>query len=540
MKLIDSLFAHTLRLVPSPLLAIALPLAFIHAPITQATTPTNSSGSSHLEQISARPHPANPYSQPTADVESQALAIADTINQIRTNPSAYADWLETLRPAYDHDILTLPGEGRLRTYEGVAALDEAIAFLRSLDPLPPLHVSPGIAQSAHDHLNAMTTSGSESNTRLDDRLNRYGQWSGQAIEIQSYGNYTPEHTVLLAILNDGDPSRHARTTLLSPEYGFIGVACGNASHRANLCLVGAVTEYTDHPTEVPSVASTDVPEADQSRSNHQPQSNHQSQSDRQTQSDRHSRANHPSPSDRHSRAENSSEIGLSTPTPASDMTPIDPKVPDAPIPESEDPAVPTTADINADYLSDLEREIIAETNRLRQDPAAYAELLENLLPYFHGDLLRMPGQTPLLTHEGADVVLEAIAQLRNTPPLPPLRPSRGLSLGADDHLNDLGPKGLTGHYGSDGSSPFDRINRYGSWDNIPNESIAGENISYSPINTAQWHVMQLLIDDGVPNRGHRTTLLDPRFQVTGVACGSHSIYRYMCDITYAHDYEEAN
>lgn len=74
---------------------------------------------------------------------------------------------------------------------------------------------------------------------------------------------------------------------------------------------------------------------------------------------------------------------------------------------------------------------------------------------------------------------------------------------------------------------------------IPPRMSAGENISYTPVHTARWHVIHLLIDDGVTDRGHREALLDPRFERTGVACGYHARYQNMCVMTYAHDYQEA-
>ena len=106
--------------------------------------------------------------------------------------------------------------------------------------------------------------------------------------------------------------------------------------------------------------------------------------------------------------------------------------------------------------------------------------------------------------------------------------------GCRDHVADLGPDGLTGHYGTDGSSPFDRMNRYGEW-----LQTAGENLAYSDSSNGESYIMQLFVDDGVAGRGHRTNIMKADFGVTGVAIGTHKTYGYQVCIGYAGDYEDA-
>ncbi len=182
--------------------------------------------------------------------------------------------------------------------------------------------------------------------------------------------------------------------------------------------------------------------------------------------------------------------------------------------------------------SRLAQQIHAETNVLRRDPAAYAEHLERMLPRFEGRVLERPGRPYLRTDEGPGAVREAINTLRVRHASPALRWSRGLAAAAADHVRDQGPSGGFEHRGTDNSVPAGRASRYGRW----TQAVA-ENIAYGE-NPARDVVIQLLVDDGVPDRGHRDNLLDPNWGVAGIACGAHRIYRQMCVMDYAVDYVE--
>lgn len=180
----------------------------------------------------------------------------------------------------------------------------------------------------------------------------------------------------------------------------------------------------------------------------------------------------------------------------------------------------------------LALDIHHETNLVRRNPPAYARHLEALLPRFEGKVLQRPGRPMLRTEEGAAAVREAIAALRGQKPLPALGWSKGLAGAAADHVRDQGPIGGLEHRGTDGSDPARRAERRGRW-----VAAMAENIAYGD-NPARQVVMQLLVDDGVPDRGHRHNILDPRWQVEGVACGPHRDYRQICVMDYAVRYEE--
>lgn len=177
----------------------------------------------------------------------------------------------------------------------------------------------------------------------------------------------------------------------------------------------------------------------------------------------------------------------------------------------------------------LEQAILAEQNRVRQNPQSYLPILEAHLASMNGE-----GNIPngcgrnctLLTQEGQAAVEEAIAYLRNQPSVPALSPSGGIAQAAKAHAQDQ-QGGQIGHDGSDGSSPTDRIERSG----VENVG-TGENIAYGPT-TAQSVIMNLIIDDGVPDRGHRTSLFSPDWTLTGVGCGPHASIRTVCVIDYA-------
>lgn len=188
---------------------------------------------------------------------------------------------------------------------------------------------------------------------------------------------------------------------------------------------------------------------------------------------------------------------------------------------------------NATYLSEIEKQIVIELNRVRTKPKKYSELyLEPMRSLFRGNILQYPGEIAIRTNEGVSALNECISVLNKTKPMGVLETTEGIHIAAKVHMQDQSNIGGTGHSGSDGSSPFQRMERYGQW-----QQTAGENIAYGQ-NNAQRIVIGLLVDDGVPSRGHRKNILNTDFGVVGVSHGTHPKIRNVTVMDFAGEYKD--
>ena len=136
--------------------------------------------------------------------------------------------------------------------------------------------------------------------------------------------------------------------------------------------------------------------------------------------------------------------------------------------------------------------------------------------------------------EGDNVFKEAIQFLKNLPPLKPLQWDDNLARSAQEHVDDIGPKGLLLYQSSDGTEPEDRIAKYGNYI----ESL-GENIDFGP-NDAMGVIISLTLDDGEEERPHRENLFKQDYQKVGIACGPHKTEFQMCVMDFAFDFQPLN
>ena len=109
----------------------------------------------------------------------------------------------------------------------------------------------------------------------------------------------------------------------------------------------------------------------------------------------------------------------------------------------------------------------------------------------------------------------------------PLRWSPGLAEASRFHTSDIGPRGLNTHSSSDGTDMGSRLDRFGM-----HEGGAGENLSFG-YDTAMGIMVQLVVDDGVKSRGHRSNIFADHFMVCGLHSGPHRDHSSMVTLDYA-------
>ena len=188
-------------------------------------------------------------------------------------------------------------------------------------------------------------------------------------------------------------------------------------------------------------------------------------------------------------------------------------------------------DNEVDYV-EKSRNIFNLINKFRSNPRELARHLEKLKKYLdkNTNILSEPDKIQIQMVEGENVFNEAIQYLKNLSPLPPFEWDDCLAQSAQEHVDDIGPKGLLLYQSSDGAEPEDRISKYGNYV----ESL-GENIDFGP-NDEIGVIVSLTLDDGEEERPHRDNLFKNDYKKIGIACGPHQSEFQMCVMDMAYDF----
>jgi uncharacterized protein YkwD len=172
-------------------------------------------------------------------------AVIREMNLARQHPALYATYLEELRSHFDGEFLVLPRRTRLVTKEGVRAIDEAVRFLRSVQPIQPLTLSPGMCRGAADHC-ADQAGGAMGHDNPSARMSRYGTCSGLWDENISYGKTNAGDIVTALIIDDGLPARKHRKNIFNPTFNYAGAANGPHARYRSVCTTDFAGGYVDH------------------------------------------------------------------------------------------------------------------------------------------------------------------------------------------------------------------------------------------------------------------------------------------------------
>ncbi len=155
--------------------------------------------------------------------------------------------------------------------------------------------------------------------------------------------------------------------------------------------------------------------------------------------------------------------------------------------------------------------VLAEINLARTKPQTYAKIVAS----------RSAGRS----------VDETVRFLNRAAPLRALAASRGLGQAALSHVRAQGDSGGVGHR-ERGENSSARMSRFGQW-----LGCAGENIDYGSRDPRSV-VVRLIVDEGVPGKGHRANIFNRDFGVAGAAVGGHPRFGAICVVDFAGAFAE--
>jgi uncharacterized protein YkwD len=184
-----------------------------------------------------------------ADGGASGSAVIREMNLARQNPALYATFVQQLRSSMNGNTMVLPGRTRIRTKEGTAAVDEAIRFLQSAQPLPPLMVSRGMSHAAADHCADQAGGGfgheGRDRSHAGERIARYGTVAGGWGENISYGKSSARDVVLALIIDDGLRERKHRKNIFNPSFNVAGAAFGRHARFGTVCSMDFAGGYAE-------------------------------------------------------------------------------------------------------------------------------------------------------------------------------------------------------------------------------------------------------------------------------------------------------
>jgi uncharacterized protein YkwD len=159
-------------------------------------------------------------------------------------------------------------------------------------------------------------------------------------------------------------------------------------------------------------------------------------------------------------------------------------------------------------LSVEEKKLIQLVNLARLDGNAFMKRIA--VPYIKAN-----------DKDDDDYVEGLYGDLKRTKAMHLLKPLEALHKSSAHHAQDMGTKGQLGHDSSDGTTFIIRIHQFHK------PVTVSENINYG-YSDAVSIIMEMLIDEGIPERTHRHNILGQTFHHIGVSIHPHKMMEFNC------------
>lgn len=180
-----------------------------------------------------------------AEFIEKETALLKEINELRTNPKAYAEKIEKNKKYFDDKNIYRHPEDQagVRTKEGAEAYDEAIDFLKNKAvPVEALVRSKGLNKLAFDILSEYQKN-VDAEIDLDGLMGKYGKFAGAFREVCQFGSYRPEQIIINLVVSDGDKTRGQRDALFEAGLKQAGVAFGKHDIYKFLTVITGSAKY---------------------------------------------------------------------------------------------------------------------------------------------------------------------------------------------------------------------------------------------------------------------------------------------------------
>lgn len=182
---------------------------------------------------------------------SNEQAVLEEINAARAEPEKYIKYLEDYKKAFKGNTVFLPNYLQVQTNEGVAPIDEAIAYLKQISKLGGYKFSDGLSKISNAQLTDLEENPSlghkgKDGSNLQRRFAKFGSSGNFSAENISLYSEVPRQIVLMMIVDDGVQSRIHRKNIFSPNFKFVGIAFGKGRVGQGLCVVDFADSFAEN------------------------------------------------------------------------------------------------------------------------------------------------------------------------------------------------------------------------------------------------------------------------------------------------------